>query len=273
MAEHFLARGYRFFALDLRKCGRSRHEGQTPHYISDLTLYDGELNAAARIIAEETDGASLLVYGHSAGGLIVSLWLNRLRRTGHIRRQSIQGLVLNSPWLDLHGHPILRNGGTTAALGAVSRLRAKQAIPRSRENAYGASLHKDFHGEFEYNLEWKPVGGFPVRFGWISAIRHGQAQLHRGLDVGVPNLLLRSDRSVPGKIDPDGALYGDAVLDVAQIARWAGCIGNLSWIVPIPMAKHDVFLSAPEPRAHAYRELDAWLHWRESVTGAHPTTS
>ncbi|MDM1885837.1 alpha/beta hydrolase [Mycobacteroides abscessus] len=267
LAEHFLARGYRFFALDLRKCGRSRHEHQTPHYISDLSLYDAELNAAIAIINGEAGGgtseAPILVYGHSAGGLIVSLWLNRLRVSDRLGR--IAGLILNSPWLDLQGRPFLRSGGTTAAVKAISRFRAKQAIPLPHEGAYGASLHKDFHGEFDYNLEWKPVGGFPVRFGWISAIRRGHAELHRGLDVGVPNLILRSDRSLPGDIDPAVALQGDVVLDVQQIARWAGCIGNDQRVVPIPGAKHDVFLSVAQSRARAYRELNSWLQWYETA--------
>ncbi|MCB0913909.1 MAG: hypothetical protein KDB60_20070, partial [Propionibacteriaceae bacterium] len=49
------------------------------------------------------------------------------------------------------------------------------------------------------------------------------------------------------------------VLDVTQIARWAGCIGNRTTVVPIPDAKHDVFLSLAEPRAAAFRELGGWL--------------
>ena len=78
------------------------------------------------------------------------------------------------------------------------------------------------------------------------------------------NLILRSDRSVrevtsPAKLDT--LQRGDAVLDVKQIARWAGCIGNRSTIVPIPEAKHDVFLSVPESRQAAYRALDEWLDW------------
>ncbi|MUM20131.1 alpha/beta hydrolase [Mycobacterium sp. CBMA271] len=267
LAEHFLACGYRFFALDLRKCGRSRRVHQTPHYISDLALYDAELNAAVGVINGESAGASLLVYGHSAGGLIVSLWLNRLRMAN--RLEDISGLILNSPWLDLQGRPLLRSGSTTAAVKAISRFRAKQAIPLPHEGAYGASLHKDFHGEFEYNLEWKPVGGFPVRFGWLSAIRRGHAELHRGLDVGVPNLILRSDRSLSGDVDPSAALHGDVVLDVAQIARWSGCVGNYQRVVPVPDAKHDVFLSAADARAQAYRELNSWLSWYEE----RPTTS
>ena len=107
-------------------------------------------------------------------------------------------------------------------------------------------------------LIWKPIGGFPVTFGWLHAVRHGQAALHRGLDVGVPNLILRSDHSVREVSDPlkvDQIQRGDAVLDVKQIARWAGCIGNRTTIVPIVDAKHDVFLSVPESRHAAYREF------------------
>ena len=52
------------------------------------------------------------------------------------------------------------------------------------------------------------------------------------------------------------------MLDVAQIARWAGCIGNRTTIVPIADAKHDVFLSAaPSHAQQAYHELDRWLDW------------
>jgi alpha-beta hydrolase superfamily lysophospholipase len=129
---------------------------------------------------------------------------------------------------------------------------------------YGATLHRDYGGDFDYNLTWKPIGGFPVTLGWIHAIRRGQATVHRGLDVGVPNLILRSDHSVREVTDPeklDKIQRGDAVLDVKHIARWAGCIGNRTTIVPIADAKHDVFLSVPESRQVAYHELDGWLNW------------
>ena len=101
--------------------------------------------------------------------------------------------------------------------------------------------------------------------GWITAIRRGQALLHRGLDVGVPNLILRSDHSVAETASTEVMQRGDAVLDVSHIARWAGCIGNRQTIVPVTDAKHDVFRSLAGPRAAAYRELDIWL---ESVPTA-----
>ncbi|MBO0677099.1 alpha/beta hydrolase [Mycolicibacterium sp. S2-37] len=262
LADHLADRGFAFYALDLHKCGRSRRESQTPHFTTDLARYDAELERSLGVIADETGGAEVLVVGHSAGGLIVSLWLDGVRRRGDTGRLNLGGLVLNSPWLDLQGPAILRTAGTSAALGALSRVRKRRVVRAPHpQGGYGASLHRDYAGEFDYNLQWKPVGGFPVTVGWIHAIRRGQHRLHRGLDVGVPNLILRSDHSVREVSEPELIQRGDAVLDVAQIARWAGCIGNRSTVVPIPDAKHDVFLSLAEPRDAAYRELDRWLDW------------
>ena len=260
IADHFLDRGFAFYALDLHKCGRSWREGQTPHFTTDLARYDSELERATDIIAAVTGGAKVLVYGHSAGGLVVSLWLDRLHRRGGTADKHVNGLVLNSPWLDLQGPAVLRTLGT-AAIGAVSRFRKKLIARSPTEGGYGASLHRDYHGEFDYDLNWKPVGGFPVTFGWINAVRRGHARLHRGLDVGVPNLILRSDHSVREVPDPAPIQRGDAVLDVKQIARWAGCIGNRTTVVPITDAKHDVFLSLAEPRRAAFHELENWLDW------------
>jgi alpha-beta hydrolase superfamily lysophospholipase len=263
-ADHFAARGFAVYALDQHKCGRSWREGQTPHFTTDLARYDTELERALDLIAEESAAADVLIYGHSTGALIVALWLDRVRRRGDTARRRIKGLVLNSPWLDLQGPAILRAVPTRAAIGAISRIRKKRVLRPATEGGYGATLHKEYGGEFDYNLQWKPIGGFPVTFGWLHAIRRGQTKLHRGLDVGVPNLILRSDRSVREVTDPskiNEIQRGDAVLDVKQIARWAGCIGNRSTIVPIADAKHDVFLSVPESRQAAYHALDQWLDW------------
>jgi alpha-beta hydrolase superfamily lysophospholipase len=260
LADHFAGRGFAFYALDLHKCGRSWREGQTPHFTTDLARYDRELERALDVVAAVSD-AKILVYGHSAGGLIVSLWLDRLRSRGMTHRKHVTGLVLNSPWLDLQGPAILRTAPTAAAIAALSRVRKLTVVRPPTEGGYGTTLHRDYGGDFDYDLKWKPIGGFPVTFGWIGAIRRGHAKLHRGLDVGVPNLILRSDRSVREVTNPDTIQRGDAVLDVTQIARWAGCIGNRTAVVPIPDAKHDVFLSVPESRQTAYHELDAWLNW------------
>jgi alpha-beta hydrolase superfamily lysophospholipase len=259
LADHFAGRGFAFYALDLHKCGRSWRTGQTPHFTTDLARYDAELDRALEVIGEQIGSARVLVYGHSAGGLIVSLWLDRLRRRGVTARVGVAGLVLNSPWLDLPGPAIVRWPTTSALIAALAHLGNKRVVKGPSGGGYGESLHRDYYGEFDYNLQWKPVGGFPVTLGWLHAVQRGQARLHRGLDVGVPNLILRSDHSVSETADPIALQCGDAVLNVAHIARWAGCIGNRSTIVPVTDAKHDVFLSMPQPRQVAYEQLDTWL--------------
>jgi len=259
LADHFAARGWRFYGLDSHRCGRSWREGQTPHFTTDLARYDRELEWAMSVIAAENPTARVLVCGHSTGGLVVALWLDRVRQRGATAAMAIAGLVLNSPFLDLNGPAILRTKVTSTAIGAASKVRKTRVLRGSGTGGYGLTLHREYHGEFDYNLRWKPLGGFPVTVGWIHAIRRGQIQLHRGLDVGVPNLVLRSDHSVAETAETEMLQRGDVVLDVTHIARWAGCLGNRTTSVPVKDAKHDVFLSLTEPRAAAYRELDRWL--------------
>lgn len=259
MAEFFTERGYAFYALDLRKCGRSRREGQTGHYVSDLALYDAELDASLAIIRGETDGAPLLLSAHSTGGLILPLWLDRLNRTpGGTKGAGIAGLVLNSPWFDLQGAPWMRTVGTQA-IAAVARIKPKSIIKLPPTDAYGTSLHVSGHGEWEFNTAFKPLDGFPVSFGWLTAVRRGHARLHQGLDVGVPSLVLRSTKTRFARAWSAEVDEADAVLDVKQIARWAGCLGDAVSVVPIDKARHDVFISKDEPRKAAYAAVDTWL--------------
>ncbi|MBO0854608.1 MAG: alpha/beta hydrolase [Nocardia sp.] len=255
LAEHMSAAGHRFYALDLRKCGRSSRAGQTPHYVSDLRLYDAELDRAVEIVRAET-GLPVLLMGHSTGGLVLPLWLDR-RNAADL---GVCGLVLNSPWFDLQG-PAYYRGIGTAVIGAMGRLRGMTPLPGQELTTYGDSLHRSASGEWDYDLDWKPLGGFPVHLGWLRAIRAGHARLHRGLDIGVPALILRSKVTTFMREYGPAADVSDVVLDVRQIQRWSGCLGDRTTIVPIEDARHDIFLSAPPVRERAFAELDAWLHW------------
>lgn len=256
LAEHLSALGYAFYAIDLRKCGRSIRPGQTPHFVSDLALYDTELDEALRIVQQETAVDDVVIGAHSTGGLVVPLWLDRRRQAG---QPAPGGLVLNSPWFDLQGPAYYRSAAGTALIDTVGRLAPRRVIPVASADAYGTSLHVSGGGEWDYNLSWKPLVGFPPRFGWMRAVRHGQAALHKGLDVGCSSLLLRSTRSHFATTRTPDVDTADAVLDVRQIARWAGCLGGRTLVAPIDGARHDVFLSLAPARQAAYAELDAWL--------------
>jgi alpha-beta hydrolase superfamily lysophospholipase len=265
LADFFSDRGLAFFALDLRKCGRSRRSGQTPHYVSSLKLYDAELSRALAAVRHETGDVPVLLAGHSTGGLVLSLWLDRLTAgLGGAKGAGISGLVLNSPFLDMPGKRWVRSWGTQL-FRVMAKLRPFEPLKLPPGNGYGSSLHVSEHGVWDYDLEWKPIGGFPITYGWVNAIRRGHARLHQGLDVGVPTLVLRSTRSSSAPAWTPEVDELDAVLDTRQIARWSGCLGNEVTAAPITGARHDVFLSNDEPRAEAYRVLDRWLHDHDLV--------
>ncbi|TDD58592.1 alpha/beta hydrolase [Kribbella antibiotica] len=256
LADFFAGRGAAFYALDLRKCGRARRPGQTAHYVSDLAWYDAELDRSVDLVAREHPGVPITVVAHSTGGLIAPLWLDRRRRNGN--PAPVAALVLNSPWLDQQGSSTLR-GPITWALVPLARVIPLRVLPAPVGGVYGTSLHVSGTGEWDFDTVLKPLVGFPVTVGWLNAVRRGHRKVHKGLEVGVPTLVLHSDRSHFSSSYSDAVDRADAVLDVQQIARWAPHLGDRTTVVVVPGARHDVFLSQVEPRATAYDTVDSWL--------------
>ncbi|HEX4090267.1 MAG TPA: alpha/beta hydrolase [Trebonia sp.] len=262
LADFFADRGMSFYGLDLRKSGRARRPGQTAHYVSDLALYDDELERALAIVAAAHPDQPVVLAAHSTGGLIAALWLDRRRAAGRVA--PVAGLVLNSPWFDLQGKPALR-GPVTQALRVLSKAQPKRVF-KAMPGVYGRTLHTSGTGEWDFDVALKPLDGFPVTMGWLNAVRRGHARLHHGLDVGVPSLVLRSSRSDFSGTYTELSDRADTVLDVTQIARWAGCLGGETTVVPIDDARHDVFLSLAEPRERAYATVDGWLKQHRPLT-------
>ncbi len=249
-AEWWTDRGYDFYAVDLRKYGRSLRPHQTPSYVTDLRQHFPDLDAAFQRVAERDGHDHVVLSAHSTGGLIGALWANE-------RRHVLAGMVLNSPWLDMQGGRFIEGLGTTIIKQIGARQPAR-LIPRSVSGTYSRSLHVDHDGEWEFNLEWKPLESFPVTFGWLRAIRLGHDELHSGLDVGCPVLVLSSAGTRwPKEMGPDAHGY-DIVLEVPQIRQWATAIGSHVTYVAVEGARHDVVLSLKEPRQTAYAEIDRW---------------
>ncbi|MGH3631351.1 MAG: alpha/beta hydrolase, partial [Sciscionella sp.] len=220
-ADFFANLGYDFFALDLRKHGRSLLPHQTPNFCLDLAEYFPELDRAVQLIRERHANSRLLLMGHSTGGLTVPLWAAVRAAAG----PAAAAMILDSPWLDLPGSAFARTAGTRA-IQRLGAARPYTVIPRTVSGAYGEALHRDYHGEWDFNLSWKPINSFPVRAGWLRAIRLGHLAVHRGIDVGMPVLTVASTRSSEQQHYDDEAACTDTVLDVEQIARWAPSLGR-----------------------------------------------
>lgn len=251
VADALAGLGYTFYALELRRCGRALRAGQTPHWCRDLTEYAEELTLAARLIRGPFGHDRLVVMAHSTGGLVASLWAHSLRHA-HV----IDALVLDSPWLDLNASWFRRVVSTRIL--DVAPLDPRLVVA-DEPSAYSWHLHVDHGGRWDYDLALKPPEGFPVRAGWLRAVRRGQARVAQGLEIAVPILVCTAAESGPNTLENPLLDAQDTVLDVNQIAERAPRLGRQVTLVRIPGGVHDLALAAPRPRAIYLQTVLAWL--------------
>jgi alpha-beta hydrolase superfamily lysophospholipase len=259
VAEAFEARGYRFYALDLRGYGRSIERGVQeggPNHVSELAVYTQDLDAAVAAIRAEGH-RRIVVNAHSTGGLIGPLWAAE-------RPGTVEAMVLNSPWLELNGNWFLR-GPATALVDLVGRIRPTLKVSGMWPH-YGEALHVDTGGEWDYALAWKPHLGFPVTAGWFRSVRRAHRRLKRGLGVGCPILVATSTKRGDNRHWHPEVITSDSVLNPAHMWAYAHCLGPDVEVRTFPGGAHDLALS-PEPARSAY--LDAALTWLDAVTAGH----
>lgn len=256
VAERLADESIATYGIDLRKCGRSLRPGLSAHYSTNLSRYGAELDAAIDAIRADTS-APIVPICHSTGGLIVPLWLADRRDAGAL--PDVAGLVLNSPWLEFDVDAFVpfkasrimpAVDGLIAALG---KLAPKRVLPLPTNENYGSSLSSSRLGEFDYERALKPIDSAGVRPGWLAAVRRGQLRLHKGLDLDLPVLMLRSERSSRWRTD------ADLILDVRSMKKYGPCISRRFTDSPLAGARHDVLLSTIDVREKAVAELISWL--------------
>jgi alpha-beta hydrolase superfamily lysophospholipase len=249
LADYLSDIGYDFYALDLRRCGRSLRPGHLRGFITNLDDYAVELDAAADLIMADHD--RLLLMGHSMGGLAAALWASH-------NADRLEGLILNSPWLDLQGSAIVRTLGTPVidALGTRAPTSALR-LPALGFNA--RSLHISLGGEWDYDLTLKSTPSPPIRTGWLRAMLQGHQRVAAGLGIAVPILVLASTTTDFSRRWHEGLRTVDSVLDVEQIAARAVRLGPHVTVVRIPEGLHDLTLSAPHVRKQALDEIGRFV--------------
>lgn len=252
MAEQFNQYDYDFYALDLRKYGRSLMPHQKPYFVLDLREYDAEISEALKIIGYENHD-SVVLSGHSTGGLITTLYAAH-----YPEHPLIKALWVNSPFYDFNMHPLKKN----IALPYLSHFGKKFSqlkFPSELNKFYVKSLHQNFHGEWDFNLLWKPTTYPMVYISFVHAIFEAQKEIHQGAKLSVPTLVMCSDKTRnPKKFNHD-AQSSDVILDVQQIQKWANKLqGNIN-VITIKDGLHDLVLSALKVRTEVYKELFDWL--------------
>lgn len=247
LLEALASRGFDVWGLDLRKHGRSLLPGQTPTAIEDVDQYDLELGRVLELIGPDRPP---LVLAHSAGGLIAALWAQRHPGT-------VRGLVLNSPWIELHLGPVARRLVTPVAR-AIATARPTATYPQGPDH-YARTIHRDHGGQHRFELAWKPAGGHRMPAVTFAALLEGQRRLRAAGPLPVPTLVLHSAHSRLRPRFDERMRRADVVLDVHAMAAAAARLGPQVRSVALEGALHDVFLSDEAVQEAAFRALDHWV--------------
>lgn len=245
--------GYKFYALDLRKYGRSLREYQTPGYVDDLAVYDDDIGSALAIIKLAHPGYIPAIIAHSTGGLVAALWADR-------HPQQISTLVLNAPWLSLQGNTWLRSFANTVA-DPLWRSRPERRLLLPKVDFFYRSISATEHGEWVLHPLWRPRYAFDIRGGWLSAILDGHAQVRKGLTIDVPVFVMTSTASYFAPRYSVQMQRADSVIDVEDTVHQAVDLGETVMIHKVRDALHDVYASAQPIRQKAFDATFAWLDY------------
>jgi len=252
MAEKFVAGGYNFYAVDLRKYGRSLLPGQNQCNVREIKEYYADIDTAISIIVNDNNNLIVLC-GHSTGGLTASLYAGEGKY-----RKNINALWLNSPFFDMNLNILLKRLGLPF-ISQIGRLNPNITIHVSGSTLYGESLHADFQGEWDYNLNWKSLKSPKIKLGWIRAINKAQHKLHKGLKIDCPILVMHSDKSLNGSKWNENFCCADIVLNIEDIKKYAAKLGKNVNVQSINGGKHDLVLSQKDVREMVYKNLFKWL--------------
>lgn len=253
IAEAFDKHGYDFHALDLRKYGRSKMEHQYLCYCKSLNEYYEEISISIKEIIKK-GSESVILMGHSTGGLTISLYAN-----DGPEKKSVSALILNSPFLEMNlpSGMVLGLKMLNLSLPYIAPFaKLKGAIPPG----YGKSIHKDQNGEWEYNLDWKPTYGIIAYFAWFNAVMTGHKKLKNNSNILVPVLNMHSSRTMPRKnFKKEDFSTTDMVLDVEHIKKIGAKLGPNVTNLEVKDGIHDLFLSRKDVRDYAFSEMFKWL--------------
>ncbi|WP_291723884.1 alpha/beta hydrolase [Bernardetia sp.] len=252
VAEKFIENGFDFYALDLRKYGRSWLSHQRENYCKSITEYFEEISLAVNQVYE-TNSSDIYLFGHSTGGLVAANYANFGEE-----KAKITGLILNSPFLDFYEGEFMKNI-ILAASNTLNLFSDYAYIRNTLSPVYVQSIHKKYKGEWNFNLDWKYTQGFPTYFKWLLAIYEGHERLRKYSNLQIPVLVMHSSSSKKMSRFSEKAYQNDIVLDVEDIKSRGSNLGSKVRLLEVKDAMHDIFLSPTPVREKAFEGMFEWL--------------
>lgn len=251
LAYKFNEHGINFYALDLRKYGRSYLPHQKFNDIRNLEAYFEEIKKAIDIIRDESN-SQIILMGHSTGGLIVTLFAKH-----HLNWKLFDGIILNSTFFEFNVNPVQRMLIPIASF--IGKYFPKIKIAGGFSEKYGESIHVNYSGEWEYDLNWKPNLAPEINIGWLRAVHRAQLEMKKKFHIDKPVLILHSSESVIDLNDNNQISSMDSILNVKHIEQISKNITGDVEIQSIKGGLHDLVLSRYDVREIVYKSIFEWI--------------
>ena len=253
MGERFVDSGYNFYAVDLRRYGRSWEPWQYPFNVRHQAEYFEDIDSALNQMRR--DGMEdITLGGHSTGGLTVAYYGAVMGKDIPVDR-----IVTDSPFLEWNFPPFMRKVAAPM-IGFLGKIFPNAKVKQAHCDGYAYSLLKQYHGQWEYNTDWKMIYSPPVTFSWVGSINGAQAKLMKhAKDISVPILVMHSSRRIKGCNWNPEFQTGDCVLNPFDLQALGEKLGHVREVCAIDSGLHDLILSEPNPREAAYDTMFSFI--------------
>jgi len=233
VGEKLLENEYDVYAITLRNYGKIAKDRRYIHYVKNWDSYFEDINTSLEWIIKNKKHKKFVLYGHSTGGLISTIYMNNGKYNN-----IFDGLILNSPFFDFNDTDInefiIKYIFYYIPLISPTFV-AKSGSNKVSNNGYGKTILQRYYFNQNYKLTY-PSHIFGT---FLQNATYYQNKIKTNkINISKPILVLYSEQS--GIQCNDNT---DCILDINEIEKYSKLIGNNVKLQSIHGAIHDILLS------------------------------
>lgn len=233
VGEKLLENDYDVYAITLRNYGKVAIDRRYIHYVKNWDSYFEDINNSLEWITKNKKHKKFVLYGHSTGGLISTIYMNNGKYNN-----IFDGLILNSPFFDFYDTDInefiIKYIFYYITLISPTFV-AKSGYNKVSNNGYGKNILQRYY----YNQNYKLTYPSHIFGTFLQNATYYQNKIQNNeINISKPILVLYSEQSTYQCNDNT-----DCVLDVSEIEKYSKIIGNNVKLHSINGAIHDILLS------------------------------